>query len=53
VSAALPQAAIGIGRALGLGQPAPPVPAPAVVLETAAAVYGFASEARGRVRQLR
>ncbi len=47
--AALPQAAIGIGRALGLGQETPPVPTPAVVLETAAAVYGFAAEAHGRV----
>jgi diguanylate cyclase (GGDEF)-like protein len=52
VSAALPQAAIGIGRALGLGQPSPSVPAPAVVLETAAAVYGFAAETRGRTRQM-
>jgi diguanylate cyclase (GGDEF)-like protein len=53
VSAALPQAAIGIGRALGLGHETPPVPTPAVVLETAAAVYGFAAEARARERQMR
>ena len=53
VSAALPHAAIGIGRALGLGQESPPVPTPAVVLETAAAVYGFASEAHGRAREMR